>query len=496
MGKMIRDTVTALLSPHLSPLELTLVLLLGPLVAGLLAGTALRRLWRRPKRPLAWTIALLVAMPTGAVYAGLRYRLGIWDAATIGLLAALGTAAGLFEWRRRRGELLLAGAATAVTLLAVEWGVRVLAPPPPAHPPIESARLFLPTIDRDRPRPAGGDFAVRHRELVDGCALLFPDRHPAHVAERVGESQRAGGGSVLYVGDSMTYGLGVAMQHSFPASVERLAGSGHHINLGFPGTGTDYHYVIARRWLEHVPAPVHLVVLGLYYNDILEIGQSQPCCDGRSLLAVEAGKPPVERCQTPRWVAGYGESFGWFVRNSPSPYPLRAAMEVSHLARYVEALRVRRCERIASPDMPHQGGEWEQLRAILAALRDELRRRNIDLLVVLMPPRFALEAAEPAATDGYRLSREMAASARALGIDTLDPWDHFRTLVQAGEPVFLGDRDIHLSQRGHEELARWLLAHYPPLRGAASTNGRVGARRNSDRSDRDCEHSQPQRATA
>lgn len=465
---MIRETLTALFAPDIDPTELALALLLGPPLAGFLAGWALRAILGRGGRSAFLAVALLFAIPAAVALLGTRIRLGIWDGASIGLLSALGLVAGLHGWQRRGRELTLTFTAVALTLVAVEWAVRTFAPPAPGFAAIEGAAILLPEIDLERAEPARGDFADLHRTAIDACAMLFPGHYPAHFAERAAR-ERIAAGSVVYVGDSMTYGLGVPMQSAFPALLESRDPRLSHFNLGFPGTSTDFHYVVARRWLDRLPSPVRLVVLGLYFNDILELGQSLPCCGGRAPLAFANDGVPVERCPTPLWVEGYGRSLAWFVRHSPSPYPLRAAMQFSHSARYVEALRAQRAAQASDLDRPLNAGEWDRMREVLAALRDEMARREIALVALLLPSRTALEAATPEKLAGYRDGRRLIQEAASLGIPTYDPWDHFRSLVQSdgSAPYFIGDHDIHLSHGGHAALANWLAAHVAELEAAA-----------------------------
>jgi hypothetical protein len=76
-----------------------------------------------------------------------------------------------------------------------------------------------------------------------------------------------------------------------------------------------------------------------------------------------------------------------------------------------------------------------------------------------MPLRAALEADDPTSVRGYdRRSDERLAL--SLGIPTLDPWEHFRPLVQrdGSSRYFIGDHDIHMSREGHIEMADWLVA--------------------------------------
>jgi hypothetical protein len=446
----------------LEPWALALALLAGPLLIGFVVGSGLRRL---PGRTLL-RAPIVLACPIFMVVLGPRIRLGIWDSASIGVLAALGMVGGMLALQQRPREILVVLISLVVALAGVEVVVRLRMPNPPGFPAIEGARVFLPRIDIEHAEPAHGDFAEFHRQAVDGCSLLYPDSHPGHVAERTQRDHEAHG-SVVYLGDSMTYGLGVQMDQTFPAVLERRAPSLFHFNLGFPGTSVDYHYVIARHWIDRIPTPVKLVVLGLYFNDILEIGQGMACCRNQSLLAFD-GHTPVERCPVPNWVPGYGESTAWFLRNSPPPYPLRVAMAFSYVARYINALIYQRASQAEDSDRPVHGTEWDRMRDVLTALRAELARRDIPLVIVMMPMRAALEATDPAALQGYRDTQRMKELATSLGIRTLDSWEHFLPLVRqnGSSRYFIGSNDIHLTPEGHVEMANWLAANIDEIRPA------------------------------
>jgi lysophospholipase L1-like esterase len=452
----------------LEPSDLALLLLVAPLFVGFVAGNVVR-VWRgRAARSITLAVLLLVASSVLAAVVGPSIRLGIWDSALIGALAAIGLVAGLFAWQDHPASFLLGLASFALTLGAAELAVRWTMPPAPGFPALEGASLFIPRIDLEHADPTHGDFTEFHRQAVDGCSLLYPETHPAHVEERTKRDPGATG-SVLYLGDSMTYGLGVRLYEAFPAVLEKRTPSLAHFNLGFPGTSVDYHFMIARHWLERIQPPVKLVVIGLYFNDILEIGQGMPCCQDRSLLRFD-GEAPAERCPEPSWIAGYGESTSWFVRHSPPPFPVRVAMEYSHLARYIGALLMQRASQAVHSDRAEEEVVWERMGIVLAALRDDLARRNIPLVAVVLPIRAALEADDPSTYPGYHNSERMRQLATSLGIRTLDPWNHFLALVKrnGSSRYFLGANDIHFTAEGHVVVADWLAANVDEIHAAAT----------------------------
>lgn len=452
-------------SSKIEPVDLALILLVVPFAVGFLMGSGLRMLRGRSAPPVWVGLVLLLASPIVVAVVGTTIRLGIWDGAWVGLFAGLGLVAGLFTWQDHPVEVLLAVASLGITIGAAEWWVRKAMPQPPGFPAVHTTQLLLPRIDLDHPEPAHGDFLQFHRQAIDGCSMLHPELYPAYLEERTARDGTARG-SVVYLGDSMTYGLGVRLQQAFPAVLEQHTPGLFHFNLGFPGTSVDYHYIVAKHWIPLIEPPVKLVVIGLYFNDILEIDQGMPCCQNHSVLTFQSGAPK-ERCPEPSWISGYGHSLDWFLVHSPPPYPLRVAMEFSHIARYAGAVLNQNASQAISSDRPNRDAVvWQHMREILASLRDDLAARNIPLVALMMPIRMALESPDPTALDGYKKEARIEDLAKSLGIPTYDPWDHFRPLVQrdGSSRYFLRTDDIHLNPEGHVEMANWLAENVPEIR--------------------------------
>jgi hypothetical protein len=157
---------------------------------------------------------------------------------------------------------------------------------------------------------------------------------------------------------------------------------------------------------------------------------------------------------------------------SPPPYPLRVATGWSYAARHAAAA----FSRFVLPlDLPGgfirgegEGTEqgWDHFARIVARMRDELRARDIELIVDLLPNRGALESADPPATSSYRTRRRAKEITSRLGIRTLDAWDLFAEALQrnGSRRYFRDEHDIHFTPEGHRLLADWLAAQLPPVR--------------------------------
>ncbi len=81
----------------------------------------------------------------------------------------------------------------------------------------------------------------------------------------------AGTFRILAVGDSVTFGFGVAEEAAFPSllasSLQAPGQTVEVINAGLPGAGLPYYFQTVRRWCDHADADV--VVVSVVLNDIL-----------------------------------------------------------------------------------------------------------------------------------------------------------------------------------------------------------------------------------
>jgi lysophospholipase L1-like esterase len=429
------ETVT-LPPPRWRTLVLAFLLTAGPLLAGGVVGRRIRSL-RRWWMPAVLALVLASAALALACLPGI----GIWDVVSLAVLCIAGLLLGFTASDRRVALLFIVS--SAIAFAGLEWATREFLPAPPRFPPPEDATFVL--------GPGSWD---------GGCMALY---RPA--GKRSGHFRDAAStGAVVHLGDSLTFGSGVGETEAFPALLDARATGTRHVNFGVWAVGTDFEYLLMEKILaEQTPA---MVVLHVYAgNDISDIDRPYECCDGGPLLTYETGVP-MARCSTPRW----GISLASRAGRSPPPFPLRVATAYSYAARHAAARFSRLVFRFdAPPNFIGAEGEaseegWEHFTAILARMRDELRRRGIPFVVDILPSRWALDSTIPAEAPSYRSGRRIAAIAADLGIRTLDPWDVLRAAVQrdGSSRYFLGDSDIHFTPEGHRLMANWLAEHLPP----------------------------------
>jgi len=115
---------------------------------------------------------------------------------------------------------------------------------------------------------------------------------------------------------------------------------------------------------------------------------------------------------------------------------------------------------------------YARLFAVLRDLDDELRKRDVGLVLLVVPQRFEVQSEDwRAAVRDYELrdsafdlgrpGRALAVFAERRGLLLIDPTESMRTRhEEIGLPLYLPRRDMHWNARGHEVFANGI---YPAL---------------------------------
>jgi hypothetical protein len=435
---------------------LLLVLLLTALPA--VAGHLLVR-WGRRVRPTEAVAVSLTTLAAAILLVATRLaRVGHWDGVWAMLALIVG---GALAWTPPSPKKTkLAAVTLALGCIGLELLARfALGSPPPAMP-LETALVRLPTVDTARPERNRGNSSFAAFHTVEACALLHPRDYPTVASGRLTSPSKEAPLAIVHLGDSMTFGQGVARTETYTAALERATGWAQ-LNLGMPATSVDYHLSLATHWLPLLEAsgwPVKALVVGLYQNDPMEMDFPLDCCPDGHLLADE-GKVVRDGCGTLSWDEGFGTSPAWFVASSPVPYALRAGSQFSHAVRHLSAGLARYLQtRFGRPGTTREKayGHFEQS---IAALRSLAEARGLRFVVLLHPARWALdETAGPSRERTREVNGQIRASLARLRVPVLDPESHFSELLTDGQldRLFLPHGDIHLNAQGHEELANWL----------------------------------------
>ena len=146
-------------------------------------------------------------------------------------------------WRRFRKLLLAAAFQIALLLVLLEIAARIFDPAGVSYFP-ETARLFDTMVHEEpisyRLRP-GLDGQFHHaRYQVNSLGLRGPD---------IAFDKSAGERRILWLGDSLVFGIGVNNEQTMPAVVERLANQGSRnaryrvVNMGVPSYNTEQELI-------------------------------------------------------------------------------------------------------------------------------------------------------------------------------------------------------------------------------------------------------------
>ena len=475
------------------------VFLLVPAVTGLFTAWGLRRCLGNKPRPIQVAIFVLAAVVVAAVGALLLRiaRVGLWDALAMLMAAALGYLVGCFVDRQRFEwkTVALAAASTVASFAIAEILIRLVLPPLPMDYAPNSMSIRFAAVDHTRGETV---FSTPFDADLDlsACTALFGDDmpYPDHLPPVTDLWQAVANRAVLHVGDSMVQGIRVDAQERFVNLLQEETPSVRQINLGVGATAPDFYFLMIRKWVPRLP--VQLVVVHLFLgNDIEGLYQPFRCCADGPLLRL-TGERLEQRCPTPQWREGFGESLAWFAAVSPPPAIIRQLAPVSQFARYLIAAMVgfqkrhfdgdsatvvgsdfnmqeflQTRERANRPPSTHAEEQWRLFEAVMRALRDELAPRGVPLVVSILPLDAALDRPTPRATESYQVRGRMLGVLSRLGIEALDPWEDFESLVrQKGrDAVFLPQGDVHLNANGHRFYAAWLRRRLGARLGSAST---------------------------
>ena len=412
-------------------------------LAGWLAGGLLRLiLRRRPGAPWGLPVLLLLPVAGAAAIPPFAMGIGFWDWLTLGTLFGIGLAAGSHDSFRRiqRASVVLGVAVTMVCLALAEVICRQLPAPAFRFPDASAVHL---SVEGHGGILTDGESQVRP---------LYPEVFPEAADERLGTVARQAP-AVFHVGDSMVHGTSIGFDGAFPALLMQQQPDLHHVNLGVPGTGTDFQVLLVENWVQRL-RPQHVVLYLFPANDLFDIGRAYPFCDNGPIFAFEsADLEPL--CPQPVWV---GPSHSRLLE-SPPPYPVRVLASWSALARQLCGMTW------AVSSWLKQNREVEtqlgQLTRLISALATSLDHRDIRFTVVLLPYRARFQRlidGEPP-DDDYHM--QVLKALEQLPVRLLDAGPLFENAVLADgstESWFLNKvpDDVHFSAKGHRLLARWL----------------------------------------
>ncbi|MCB9745181.1 MAG: hypothetical protein H6740_21510 [Alphaproteobacteria bacterium] len=347
---------------------------------------------------------------------------------------------------------LLALASLLLSLLAVELGVRLLAPQPPPAPadqPLLRGQLTTP-----------GDHEVRTPEYaarVHVNAQGFVDRE--------WRPKRRGVLRVVVIGDSFVQAAQVELEQGFGRQLERAVSARLEqevevLSLGVPGAGTATELGLLERYAMDLQPD--LVVLGfLVSNDVLNNHPLLEGKDDKPFYALRGGElVPVDAAgaASPGWAEGalvqHSHAWRWLQRTLATRRAVARKLELG--GGVPLDLRV----HDPSPD-PVWEEAWAVTEALIAAMRERCEADGVGFMVLLFPDRIQAteagardaRAAWPAAAgwDFLAAQRRAAQVAERHADDVLDLTPAL-SAAQRGPPLYLA-QDGHWTARGHQVAA-------------------------------------------
>jgi lysophospholipase L1-like esterase len=336
--------------------------------------------------------------------------------------------------RRLVAPVVLLCGSLLVAFGMLETSLRLIYPPP--------ARFFFPQEFYDfdpeighvlRPRQAA--FTHDRPVRINALGLRAPEMRPEPDAGTV---------RVLALGDSQTFGNGLALEETWPKQLERaLTATGglrwEVVNAGVPGSDTWQHEILLRRLLPAV-AP-QAVVLALYVNDVV------PRHDPRAVDAVAQTNSWSKRLA---YLAKRSALVTWTYQRIVVPWQTGSTAQDASVEQAVLAGRTdERAER-----------GWQQVERSLTAMKAMCDARQVKLVLAILPRRDQVSSA----ISGRAYNERAQAIAQAHGIDVLDllpglaaeyrarggalfvPWDGHNSAVANGViAARLADTIAHLA---------------------------------------------------
>lgn len=340
----------------------------------------------------------------------------------------------LFERHPRATALTLLTVASLLLLLACEAAVRVAFP----------ALNFL-GLDRGMFAPVAGGAGFGNSPRFSGKAFGVEVKIDAD-GFRVGRTQLrpepAAGGTVAFVGDSVTFGVGVKDENTFVALFAAAHPDLRVVNAAVIGYGLEDYVVALRLLLEQPGLNVRHVFLGICLNDVSPSGKV-------SILAATGAKPADAEAKE-----SLLSRINAYLRERSKLYLLLKAALMDTSRNYFVA----DLARYKDPEA------LERELAHLDTVSRMLASRGVGLTVVLFPYEYQLRGQN--APDIWEPQRLIAARLERAGIPYLDVAGEFardtaRHGRRSGE-YFLFNDPMHLSPVGHQVVAAAVGTLWPP----------------------------------
>jgi hypothetical protein len=279
---------------------------------------------------------------------------------------------------------------------------------------------------------------------------------------------------VLAQGDSATFGWGVEREETFEVQMEQMqaeaaARRGERpievINAGVPGYNL-YQSILAIEKKGWKVDPDVIILCTYVQNDYLDNLNTAEWLERKE---ARGGADKEERPGLKKWLKRHSHAYVWVRVKYMSSYPLRRTWyKITRVFKpKQERTKYRHLRIFQVPQPPETEAEWRLAEELFLRLRNEVRARGKELLVVLFPSEIQVdrkkweegledEALIGSVFDLEAPNRRLKAIFGNAGIPTLDLLPVFRKATDAGEVLYLAT-DHHWNSEGNRLAARTIL---------------------------------------
>lgn len=276
------------------------------------------------------------------------------------------------------------------------------------------------------------------------------DRTRSSLVETLGDRP-----TVLFLGDSVTFGVGVGDGKTFVDRVRANATRVHVMNASSIGYFLESYENVVRAFVvpNRQTLGIRKVVLGICLNDLTTI--REPVFEGpRNAQDGDALHATDDRNRAKQ----YNTLAVWF--DEAFPAANRYLRSRSKLFLLLKSLSVDsgRGHFLADTAAYRDAAAVDRSLGSLGRLAADLRRANIDLDVLLFAYEYQLRSDDPATHVPQRVLADFLAAQHVRHFDLIR---EFRRNMEAhgrrSADYYLFDDPMHLSELGHETVSRFIL---------------------------------------
>jgi hypothetical protein len=289
--------------------------------------------------------------------------------------------------------------------------------------------------DITKPDPNRGYRTVPHVQIreVSG-APLHTNSLGVRGTREYAMPKPAGVSRIVALGDSLTFGEGLADNETWPAQLESALPNTEVVNFGERGYAHDQMYFALQD--DGLPLKPDAVILGFFENDVWRDVLTYYCYE----------KPRLSKV---------GDS--WQFENIPVPTPTQVRNRYLAMP-LLYAIPHGLIDALSEPSMSVQGGE-DRAAEIIDQIRAKTLASGARFILVNIPEHLDAPPSQQGFFHDY---------CARTGVECVDTWPQYRLVAGTDDPQkikerFLRPHDIHYSREGYAvvaaELRKYLSEH-------------------------------------